>query len=109
MRKRRADYLGNPLQGFPRLVSQRAGDVTSPAWLAYSLQMVFFIFVYFFIFFIPELISAATYPIAEIFLPTHVSELRVVNVRLEIRKSYLLISQGAKNRRHALFHVFFTG
>src|SRR5208282_366217 len=32
------------------LVSQRAGNVTSPAWLAYSLPMVFFIYLYILIF-----------------------------------------------------------
>jgi hypothetical protein len=41
-------------------ISHRAGDVTSPAWLAYSLQLVFFSFIL-------ELISAVAYPIADIF------------------------------------------
>ena len=65
--------------------------------IVYQAYFFFFSF-YLSLFFIPGVISAATYPIAELFLPTHVSWLRIVNARLEFRKSYLLISQGAKNR-----------
>ena len=46
MLKQRADYLGNPLQGLP----------------SSSIFLYFFLF-----FFIPELISAVTYPSAEFF------------------------------------------
>ena len=70
------------------IISQRAATVTSPAWLAYVLPMVFYSsFFFFFFLFIPGVISAVTYPIAEFFLPTHVPCLRDVNARLEFRKS----------------------
>jgi hypothetical protein len=45
------------------IISQRAATVTSPAWLAYGLPMVF----YSSFLFIPGVISAVTYPIAEFF------------------------------------------
>ena len=51
--KQRADYLGNPLQGLP--------------------SSSFFLSFYLSIFFIPEAISAVTYPIAEFILLAHVS------------------------------------
>ena len=63
---------------------------------------------FFFLFFIPELISAVTYPIAELFLPTHVSWPRVVNVLLEFRLSFLIISQGAKYRKKMHFFTCFS-
>ena len=47
---------------FDRFISQHAATVTSPAWLAYSLPMVLFSFL-----FIPEQISTVTYPSAEFF------------------------------------------
>ena len=53
------------------LVSARRRDVASVAGLWFTDRLFLF-------FFIPELISAITYPIAEIFLSTNVSLLRVV-------------------------------
>ena len=54
------------------LVSARRCDVASVAGLWFT-DGLFFIFLSIYLFFIPELISAVTYPIAKIFLPTHVS------------------------------------
>ena len=74
------------------IISQRAATVTSPAWLAYGLP-IFYLFIYFLFrnWSQPLLIRSPKF-----LLPTHVSWLRVVNVGLEFRKSYLLISHGAK-------------
>ena len=57
---------------------------------------------FFLSFFIKELISAVTYPSAEFFLPTHVSWLGVVNVLLEFRLSFKIISQGSKNAKKSI-------
>ena len=86
------------------IISQRAAT-----WRCQRGWLIVYRWSFFLSFFIPELISAVSYKSAELFLPTHVSWLRVVNARLEFRLYICIISQGAKNAQKCIFHVFFTG
>ena len=71
--------------------------MTSPAWLAYGLPTVFFSLSFFFI---PELISAVTHPIADIFTDT-----RVMTLGCQRRSwiSKILLTYFTKTAKNAFF------
>ena len=83
------------------LISQRATTVTSSAKRTYSLWSFFF--------FIPEVISVVTYPIAKnVFTDTRVMTLGCQR-RSWISKFLLTYFTGCKRPLKMHFHVFFTG
>ena len=87
------------------LISQRAGDVTSPAWLAYSLPLVFF--------FLSFLLRNWSQPLLirspKFFYRLTCHDPGLSTQVLNFENLTYLLYRVQKTAKNAFFHVFFTG